>query len=523
MQLAVQPSSQDHEFALRRAFPQDGTRSSDNSFESYLATTMDPSGADHSSAHAASRPRRIDRPDQAADESRTQEQTASSGPVESPDGSGDAVETDPGNNGSPQAGQSDAANSDSDRNPHAESRVSTAPTPEEAGEAAEDADLVMNEQGTRAAPEGARRSRRPSLRSRVVEQTGERITLEANLSEHTISLDGTQGNTTAEGEAAANNPRPDFRDIDARGPAISAASESDPGDATATEQSRVAGDSSARTRLRRNPQSGEDARGADQGSDTGRGGRVAGGEPLPANGESRERNGESGDDPSDSGPSREGTGPRHSPAERHSDRIVRAEERGTTAKPAQSPSSAHVSALDGANSESVLPSQGGTQSETPRFASAVRNQGGSELGAQAQTLRSALNESLNADIVRSARIVVRGESSGEIRLNIKPEELGQVRIALNMRDGHIAGRIIVENQTVREVFEQNMAALERAFAETGIDAGAIDVTVADAGSDSGDGNGDGRGETRRAADRFDEQVPAFEIYEERHELVDVLA
>jgi len=145
-------------------------------------------------------------------------------------------------------------------------------------------------------------------------------------------------------------------------------------------------------------------------------------------------------------------------------------------------------------------------------------------GGQAVELRQALNEQLNGEIVRSARLIVRGSDRGEIRLNLKPESLGSVRIALQMQDGHIAGRIIVDNQSVREAFEQNLAALQKAFAEGGMDASGLEVSVADSGRDSGEteDGAPGRSSTGAAAASFEDAVPTVSSIEERHDLVDLV-
>jgi len=145
------------------------------------------------------------------------------------------------------------------------------------------------------------------------------------------------------------------------------------------------------------------------------------------------------------------------------------------------------------------------------------------LSRAADQLSRQLNENLNSEIVRQAKFIVRTNDSGEIKLHLRPESLGSVRIALQMQDGHIAGRIIVDNQTVREVFEQNLAALERAFLEQGLESGGLDVTVADSGGHGREhgeatrerGATTGRGQTALAS-----AVPTIENYE-THEFVDV--
>ncbi|MFW6313049.1 MAG: flagellar hook-length control protein FliK, partial [Spirochaetota bacterium] len=95
---------------------------------------------------------------------------------------------------------------------------------------------------------------------------------------------------------------------------------------------------------------------------------------------------------------------------------------------------------------------------------------------------------------------------------------------LQMQDGHIAGRIIVDNQSVRDAFEQNLAALQKAFAEGGMDASGLEVTVADSGRDSGqtDDGSPGNKRSGAAAATFDNAVPTVNSIDERHDLVDLI-
>lgn len=140
------------------------------------------------------------------------------------------------------------------------------------------------------------------------------------------------------------------------------------------------------------------------------------------------------------------------------------------------------------------------------------------------SLRQALRDQVNGEIVRSARLIVRGQDQGEIRLNLRPEQMGSVRISLQMQDGHIAGRIIVDNQSVRDVFEQNLSALQKAFAESGLEASGLEVSVADSGNESGT-----RDETARSAGRgndpagaFSSLVPDADVIEDDHDLIDLV-
>ncbi|MCG8477462.1 MAG: flagellar hook-length control protein FliK [Spirochaetales bacterium] len=126
-----------------------------------------------------------------------------------------------------------------------------------------------------------------------------------------------------------------------------------------------------------------------------------------------------------------------------------------------------------------------------------------------------LNGELGTRIVRDARIMLQNADSAEIRLIIRPPELGRVRIRLRMDNGHIAGRILVDNGNVREVMEQNLASLQRAFEEAGLDIGDLEVSTGDDGRQTRDGESGfvdtQRGRRRVGAERFEQHVaPAGE-------------
>ncbi len=90
-----------------------------------------------------------------------------------------------------------------------------------------------------------------------------------------------------------------------------------------------------------------------------------------------------------------------------------------------------------------------------------------------------LQERLNPEIVKRAGIIVRDGGRGEIRLDIKPEHLGNVRIRVSLEDSNIVGKIFVENSSIRNIFEQNLQNLQRSFREHGFETASLEVTVGD--------------------------------------------
>ena len=124
----------------------------------------------------------------------------------------------------------------------------------------------------------------------------------------------------------------------------------------------------------------------------------------------------------------------------------------------------------------------------------------SQQGNLQQALRSHLAEKGNSDIVQQARIIMNGQDSGEIKLILKPENLGEVRINLQMQDGHIAGQIFVENKEVQAAFQDNLDALMQAFQDGGLEMGAMQVTV-----DPNAGRQNGQSQQQFAEDRSEER------------------
>lgn len=94
---------------------------------------------------------------------------------------------------------------------------------------------------------------------------------------------------------------------------------------------------------------------------------------------------------------------------------------------------------------------------------------------------SALQERLLPEIVHQAGIILRDGGEGEIRLVLKPEHLGSVRIRLHLGESSLEGRIVVDNSNVKELLESNLEGLKSALRQEGYATANIDVTV------SGDG------------------------------------
>jgi len=145
----------------------------------------------------------------------------------------------------------------------------------------------------------------------------------------------------------------------------------------------------------------------------------------------------------------------------------------------------------------------------------------------AGALARRLNGELGGTIVRQAKVMLKEAEQAEIRLIIRPPELGRVRINLQMENGHIAGRILVDNGNVRDAIEQNLAALQRAFEEAGLEVGDFEVSTGDGRQEAADDGSShsGRRETSApsVADRFTDSVEPIVVSEYSHRRINLVA
>jgi hypothetical protein len=127
-----------------------------------------------------------------------------------------------------------------------------------------------------------------------------------------------------------------------------------------------------------------------------------------------------------------------------------------------------------------------------------------------EILSRELHQNLNGDIVRHASILLRDGGEGLIRLSLKPESLGNVKIRLEMAENKIAGHIIVESDEALRAFEKEIRSLEQAFRDSGFDGANLEMSLAGDGGQYDDG--------RRA---FFEEPSAFRLAAAAYDTVEV--
>jgi flagellar hook-length control protein FliK len=141
------------------------------------------------------------------------------------------------------------------------------------------------------------------------------------------------------------------------------------------------------------------------------------------------------------------------------------------------------------------------------------NGGGGEAGETGgfeESLARELRQNLNGDIVRRAQVILRDGGEGLIRLSLKPESLGTVKIRLELTENKIVGHIIVESDEALKAFEREIASLEQAFRDSGYESAELGASLSQDGRGSGEGGaGEGpfyspRFAAEQAASRYDE-------------------
>ncbi|MCR4939369.1 MAG: flagellar hook-length control protein FliK [Treponemataceae bacterium] len=107
-------------------------------------------------------------------------------------------------------------------------------------------------------------------------------------------------------------------------------------------------------------------------------------------------------------------------------------------------------------------------------------------GIDKSTFSSMLSKELESsagDLVKTGSIVLQNNGKGSINLIIHPEELGNVKIKLELSENQISGKILVASQEAYDAFKENISVIKEAFAASGFENGGFELAW------SGSGNG----------------------------------
>jgi flagellar hook-length control protein FliK len=112
------------------------------------------------------------------------------------------------------------------------------------------------------------------------------------------------------------------------------------------------------------------------------------------------------------------------------------------------------------------------------------------LGAQNRipaALFKMTEESVTQQITEKLQSVIRAGLS-EVRIQLRPESLGEVKMRIRMEGDVVLAKIEVQNQQVKEIMERNLTSLKEALAQQNIITGTFDIQI-------GGGTGRHNGET----------------------------
>jgi len=148
------------------------------------------------------------------------------------------------------------------------------------------------------------------------------------------------------------------------------------------------------------------------------------------------------------------------------------------------------------------------------------------LEASVRTSRAAANfeQRFIPEVVKQTGIILKSGGNGEIRLVLKPENLGSVRIRLALSESSLEGRIVVDNNSVKELVESSLDNLRNALRAEGYQTN-LEVSVGHRRNSSGNEQTQTRpvGWLAGGSEEFDKAVPLYLEMRPDYELVNMFA
>jgi flagellar hook-length control protein FliK len=196
---------------------------------------------------------------------------------------------------------------------------------------------------------------------------------------------------------------------------------------------------------------------------------------------------------------------------RHAEPIVRIVDLRSRIKPDEEPatrSNASPSAADKDTSASFAQRLAGMRdipADSPQKAAP-------SMAPAAQTTLERLQDMTGSELLHATNLVLK-DGGGEIRLVLKPDSLGSVRVRMNLVDNVIEGKIIVDSSAVKQVVDGSIDALRRALTAEGFQMGSLQVSVGGQNADTGDRQEQEQQPPairRIAAQGFDRSIPGVE-------------
>ncbi len=128
------------------------------------------------------------------------------------------------------------------------------------------------------------------------------------------------------------------------------------------------------------------------------------------------------------------------------------------------------------------------------------------------------------EVVKQTGIILKEGGNGEIRLVLKPENLGSIRIRVTLSESSLEGRIVVDNNSVKELVESSLDNLRNALRLEGYQAN-LEVSVGHRRSWSGNEQAQTQptGWLAGSSEEFDKAIPLYLDMKPDFELVNIFA
>jgi flagellar hook-length control protein FliK len=116
-----------------------------------------------------------------------------------------------------------------------------------------------------------------------------------------------------------------------------------------------------------------------------------------------------------------------------------------------------------------------------------------------------LDSQAGNEIVRQVRVVLSRADAGEVSINLRPDNLGRVRVRIQVEENRLTGRIYVESAAARDAFRAALDGLQTRLVESGFGAADLELAWDDGrgGFEQRDGKPAGRADPGSAAREFE--------------------
>ena len=89
------------------------------------------------------------------------------------------------------------------------------------------------------------------------------------------------------------------------------------------------------------------------------------------------------------------------------------------------------------------------------------------------------------DFVKAGNILLKDNNTGSINMVLKPENLGNVKVSLELSDKILSGQIVVQSREAYEAFRQSMDTLKQAFQNNGFENANLNLVLAENAGSNG--------------------------------------